>query len=130
MALRPLIRSLAAAAILIFATGCGTGANFSRHHTWAFGTPVTPYPIPYGGVAANVKLAVDRPEMAHFAAVDLCLCLVSDTLTLPWVVKYHIREIAERIDPKEEVANPIPPVIADPARPAPVPMPMLAPQSR
>lgn len=86
-------------AIVVSSSGCGTGANFSGQHTFFFGTPVTPYPIPYGGVAANVKLAIDRPEMAHFAAFDLCLCLVSDTLTLPLVPIHHIRNLIDGPEP-------------------------------
>ena len=110
-------RAAVVATILAMTSGCGTGANFSGHHTWLFGTPVTPYPIPYGGVASNVKLAIDRPEMTAFAAFDLCLCLVSDTLTLPWVVYYDIKEVAERISPPE----PTPLQPPDPNGPAPLP---------
>jgi uncharacterized protein YceK len=94
-------RILAIAAIscvLLSASGCGTFCNFAGQHT-LLGTPVTEYPIPYGGVAANVKLAVDRPEMWYFAAFDGCLCLVSDTLTLPWVAGYHIRELVSEPEP-------------------------------
>jgi uncharacterized protein YceK len=93
-------------AIVISSSACGTLANLDGGGGMFMSKSVAPIPLPYGGVANDVKWSIEKPSAIPFAAFDLCLSLIADTFTLPIVVVADIRVLSDWIAGRDDAANP------------------------
>lgn len=102
-------------AIVVTTSACGTLANLNGGGGMFNGKAVAPIPLPYGGVATDVKWAIEKPSNIPFAAIDLLLSAVADTFTLPIVLVSDVRELGDWISGRDEAA--IPPDTGSPSPP-------------
>ena len=98
------------AAFLLVPSGCGTIANMNGETVLSVGGPFPQPTTPFGGVARDLKLAVE-PEMmvvglpfTFFLLLDAPVSLAGDIITLPWATHRWLRPPEEKSRSKTEAA--------------------------
>lgn len=81
-----------AVAIVVSASACGTMVNFGGGRGLN-GPSDHQYPLPYGGVVLDVKWGIEKPSAIPVIFCDLVLSTIGDTLTIPFVPVWYIREL-------------------------------------